>query len=372
MKFSLPRDTFAQTVTWVARTLPSRPANPVLAGIKIEAMDGLLRLSAFDYQTSAQAEIEADVEEQGAILVSGKMLADIVNALPAGLVSVFLDGTKIVIKSGPSKFQLLSMPLAEYPALPEFPTQGGQIDAAVFAAAIGQVAVAASRDETLPLLAAVHIVIEGESVKVLSTDRYRLAKGQTSWAPDTHDASFDLLVKSKVLHDTAKSVQGGGTVTLTVDSQGRTVGFSADGRQVTTLVVDGDYPPVDRLFPTESPTTVLVNTADLRDAVKRVALVAEKNAPIRLSFTEGIVTLDAGSGDDASASEPLAATVNGEDISVAFNPQFLLDGINAIPSPYLRLSLTNSAKPVLFNGVSEEGEDVNSYQYLLVPIRAAR
>ena len=373
LKFSVARDTFAQAVTWVARTLPSRPTNPVLAGIKIEVGDGTLRLSAFDNKTSARATIDADVEEQGTVIVSGKLLADIVNALPSATVSVFLDGSRVIVKSGSAKFQLNSMPTTEYPDLPRMPTRGGQIDATIFAKAIGQVAVAASKDPTVPMLTAVRIVIEGSAVKVLSTDRYRLAKGQASWTPDDADATFDVLIESKVLHDAAKFVQGSGVVSLTVSNDGGTIGFAAGGREVTTLSIAGDYPAVERLFPAETPITALVNRAELLEAVKRVSLVAEKNAPVSLAFNaDGTLTLTVGDGNgSAQGSEVIGTTVNGESIKVAFNPGFLSDGLAAIGTPFVQFGFTAPVKPVLFQGVDDESVVISAYQYLLVPIRAS-
>ena len=372
MKFSVARDSFAQTVTWVARTLPSRPALPVLAGIKIDATDGTLVLSAFDNATSARATIDAEVEEHGTVIVSGKLLADIVNSLPAATVDVFIDGPRVIVKSGAAKFQLNSMPVKDYPTLPAVPQRGGQIDATVFAKAIGQVAVAASKDSTLPMLTSVRILIEGSNVKVLSTDRYRLAKGQTTWTPDDADATFDVLIASKVLHDAAKSVQGSGVVSLTISDDGGTVGFSAGGRVVTTLVTAGDYPDVERLFPTDTPITAVVNRAALLDAVKRVSLVAEKNTPVRLAFTASNgLALTAGDGNtSAQGSESVDASVTGEDITVAFNPAFLTDGLAAIDSTFVRFAFTTPMKPVLFTGVDEENQSIDTYQYLLVPIRA--
>ena len=150
------------------------------------------------------------------------------------------------------------------------------------------------------------------------------------------------------------------------------IGFEAAGRQTTSLLVDGDYPAVRRLFPDETPIHAIVSTHALADAAKRVSLVAERNTPIRLSFSEGQVVLDAGQGDDAQASEALEATLVGDDISVAFNPQFLLDGLGALSTTFVRLSFTHPNKPVEFTGQeSLDGEDNPEYRYLLVPIRFA-
>ena len=150
------------------------------------------------------------------------------------------------------------------------------------------------------------------------------------------------------------------------------VGFEAGGRRTTSLLVDGDYPAVRRLFPDETPIHAVIDRGGFIEAAKRVSLVAERNTPIRLSFSEGQVLLDAGQGDDAQASEVLEASLVGDDISVAFNPQYLLDGLGAIDTPFVRLSFTHPNKPVEFTGQREAaGDDLRDYRYLLVPIRFA-
>ena len=149
-------------------------------------------------------------------------------------------------------------------------------------------------------------------------------------------------------------------------------GFEAGGRHTTSLLVDGDYPPVRRLFPEETPIHAVVELAPLTEAARRVALVAERNTPIRLAFSEGQVVLDAGQGDDAQASEALEATLVGEEITVAFNPQYLLDGLGALTTPYVRFSFTHPNKPVEFTGQETvDADDDKTYRYLLVPIRFA-
>jgi len=375
MRFRVERDVLADAVTWTARSLPTRPPVPVLAGVRIEAdTTGTIQLSSFDYEVSARSQIPADVSEPGTVLVSGRLLAEISRALPAKPVDVVLEGTKVIVTCGASRFTLLTMPVEDYPNLPSMPATAGTVDGDELTHAVAQVSVAASRDDTLPLLTGVRVEIEGEKVTLLATDRYRLALRELTWKPASPDISTVALVRARTLSDAAKSLGSAGSVTVALSTGAGVdlIGFEAAGRQTTSLLVDGDYPAVRRLFPDETPIHAVVLTQALADAAKRVALVAERNTPIRLSFSEGQVVLDAGQGDDAQASEALEATLVGDDISVAFNPQFLLDGLSALDTTFVRLSFTHPNKPVEFTGQeSLEGEDLQEYRYLLVPIRFA-
>jgi DNA polymerase III subunit beta len=375
MKFRVERDVLAEAVTWTARSLPTRPPVPVLAGVRLEAdASGLLQLSSFDYEVSARSEVAAEVSEPGTVLVSGRLLAEISRALPAKPVDVVLDGTKVTVTCGASRFTLLTMPVEDYPALPAMPPLSGTIDGDALTQAVSQVTVAASRDDTLPLLTGVRVEIEGERITMLATDRYRLAMRELTWHPASPDISAVALVRARTLSDAAKSLGGSAQVNVALSTGAGVdlIGFEAGGRHTTSLLVEGDYPAVRRLFPDETPIHAVVQTQQLSDAAKRVALVAERNTPIRLSFSEGQVVLDAGQGDDAQASEALEASLVGEDISVAFNPQFLLDGLGALTTDFVRLSFTHPNKPVEFTGqTSLDGDDIQDYRYLLVPIRFA-
>ncbi|MGC5614666.1 DNA polymerase III subunit beta [Georgenia sp. Z1491] len=374
MKFRVDRDVLAEAVSWTARSLPARPPVPVLAGVRIEAADGQLTLATFDYEISARSVVEAEVETAGTVLVVGRLLADICRALPARPVDVEVDGTRVTLTCGASRFTLTSMPVEEYPALPAMPDKAGTIDADVLAQAVAQVTTAASRDETLPLLTGVRVEIEGDSITLLATDRYRLAMRELPWHPAGDDVSAVALVRARTLSDVAKSLTSAGAVEVDLDTSGAgsLIGFEAGGRRTTSLLVDGDYPPVRRLFPDETPTHAVVDAAELIAAAKRVSLVAERNTPIRLSFTEGQVVLEAGQGDDAQASEALEATLVGEPITTAFNPVYLLDGLGALTRPLARLSFTHPSKPATLTGQDEpDGEDSSEFRYLLMPIRFA-
>ncbi len=373
MKIRVERDVLAEAVAWAARSLPARPPVPVLAGLLLKAEDGTLSLSGFDYEVSARVSVEADVEEDGTVLVSGRLLADICRALPNRPVEISTDGVRATVVCGSSRFTLHTLPVEEYPALPQMPTATGTVPGEVFASAAAQVAIAAGRDDTLPVLTGVRIEIEGDRVTLASTDRYRFAVREFLWKPENPDASAVALVPAKTLLDTAKSLTSGDTVTLALSSSGQgegLIGFEGAGRRTTTRLLEGDLPKYRTLFPTEFNSVAVIETAPFVEAVKRVALVAERNTPVRLSFEQGVLILEAGSSDDAQAVERVDVTLEGDDISIAFNPTFLLDGLSAIDSPAAQLSFTTSTKPALLSGrPAVDAEADEAYKYLIMPVR---
>ncbi|MFH9466033.1 DNA polymerase III subunit beta [Streptomyces clavifer] len=373
MKIRVERDVLAEAVAWVARSLPARPPAPVLAGLLLKAEDGALSFSSFDYEVSAKVSVDAEVEEDGTVLVSGRLLADICRALPNRPVEISTDGVRATVVCGSSRFTLHTLPVEEYPALPQMPTATGTVPGEVFASAAAQVAIAAGRDDTLPVLTGVRIEIEGDTVTLASTDRYRFAVREFRWKPENPDASAVALVPAKTLLDTAKALTSGDTVTLALSGAGAgegLIGFEGAGRRTTTRLLEGDLPKYRTLFPTEFNSVAVIETAPFVEAVKRVALVAERNTPVRLSFEQGVLILEAGSSDDAQAVERVDAVLEGDDISIAFNPTFLLDGLSAIDSPVAQLSFTTSTKPALLSGrpaVDAEADD--AYKYLIMPVR---
>ncbi|MBN2176286.1 MAG: DNA polymerase III subunit beta [Demequinaceae bacterium] len=372
MRFTVDRDVLDDAVTWTSRAVPHRPPTPVLAGVKIEAeRSGTVRLASFDYEVSARGEIAADVVAEGTALVSGRLLKEIANALPSKPVDFSLEGTKVVVVCGASRFTLSTMPVDQFPNLPDFPALSGTVDGASFLQAVTQVSSAASKDETLPILTGIRMEIEGPTISLLATDRYRLALRELTWKPNSIDVSAVALVRSKMLVESARSLGSGEVqVALSTESDVNLVGFASNGLITTSLLMDGEYPPVRRLFPDESPITAIVKTSDLIDATRRVSLVAERNSSVRLAFSSGEVVLDAGQTEDAQALEALEATVEGGDITVAFNPHYLLDGLSAMMTDYVRLGFTQETKPVEFVGVDKPGGAVSSqFRYLLVPIR---
>ncbi|RYP83773.1 DNA polymerase III subunit beta [Nocardioides guangzhouensis] len=378
MKFRVERDALADAVAWAARSLPVRPSVPVLAGLLIEAGHEGLVLSTFDYETSARATLTAEVADEGKALVSGRLLADICRSLPNKPVEMVIDGARVSLTCGSARFSLQTMPVEDYPTLPDMPTATGTVRSDVFSHAVAQAVTAAGRDDMLPVLTGVRIEIDGSTISLLATDRFRLSHRELGWDPRTPDETVAALVPAKVLADTAKSLTSGSEVTIALATGGTgdgIIGFegAAPGgvRRTTTRLLDGEFPKVRSLFPNEHQTTATVDRAALIESVKRVALVAERNTAVQLAFSDGVLTLDAGSGDEAQASESIEATIEGEDITTGFNPQFLLDGLTAIEEPVVELAFTQASKPVVISGTSGDGVagDASGFRYLLMPRR---
>ncbi len=380
MKFTVERDVLSEAVAWAARSLPVRPSVPVLAGLLIETTDegdGLV-LSTFDYETSARASIPASVQDEGRALVSGRLLADICRSLPNKPVTMAIDGAKVVLTCGQAKFTLQTMPVDEYPSLPAMPESTGTVSSELFAQAVAQAVTAAGRDDMLPVLTGVRIEIVGDQISLLATDRFRLSLRELGWSPlASTDGEAHALVPARVLADTAKSLTAGSTVTIALSGSGAgdgIIGFegevSGGFRRTTTRLLDGEFPRVRTLFPSEHKTVARLDRTALIEAVRRVSLVAERNTAVQLMFDDNGLTLDAGHGDEAVATERLDAQVKGDAITTGFNPQFLLDGLTAIEQPVVELAFTLPAKPAVITGVpDQDGEKETAFQYLLMPRR---
>jgi DNA polymerase III subunit beta len=378
VKIRVERDVLAEAVAWTARSIPTRPGTlPQLSGVLVTTGGDGLTLSGFDYETSARVTIPADVADDGQVLVSGRLLADISRALPNKPVDVSVDGSKLAVTCGSSRFSLQTMPVEDYPALPEMPEVAGTVGGEVFAAAVSQAVTAAGRDDMLPVLTGVKIEIEGSTMSLLATDRFRLSLRELQWQPEQSDFTASALVPARVLADTAKSLTSGGQLRVALGTPGAgegLIGFesaAAGGqRRTTTRLIEGAFPNVRQLFPSTSDITAQVEVAALTDSAKRVALVAGRNTPIRLTFTEGLVTLEAGNGEEAQATESLEAAVTGGDISIGFNPTYLLDGLGAIPGPYVHIAMTQPARPAAFASMSapDAAPDLD-FRYLLMPLR---
>lgn len=372
MKIEADREQFADAVAWAARVLPPRPTTPVLSGMKIEAATNLA-ISAYDYEVSAQAEVQAAVGEPGTVLVSGKLLAEIVKSLPAKPVSIDVDEARMTVKCGSAEFILMLLPAEEFPSLPGMPPAVGSIGADTFATAVAQVSAAVGKDDTLPALTGIRTEIAGDAIRMIATDRYRLAVRTLPWTPAAPGLETDLLIPARVLADTARALTSGAEVDVALDSEAAhgdgIVGFSGPGRSATTRLLAGEYPRIQQLLPDTFSSAALIETGPFAEAVKRVALVAERNTPIRLTFSSGEVLLEAGTGDEAQATEAMPAQFEGEELRIAFNPQFLVDGLAAIGSDTARVSFTTPTRPAVITAASDE--DSPDYRYVLMPIRSA-
>jgi len=388
MDLRVERDALADAVTWTARSLPARPPMQVLLGLLLDASgpDGGLEISGFDYEVSSRVRLDTTVGEPGRVLVPGRLLADIVRSLPAAPVQLRLEGTRVVLTCGATRFTLPTLPVEDYPSLPDMPETAGSLESDVFAGAVAQVALAAGRDDTLPVLTGVRLEIEDDALTLAATDRYRLAVRTLPWKPGTPGLSTTALVPARTLADTAKALTAGPEVTLALSSAAGgegMIGFEGGGRRSTSRLLEGEFPKYRSLLPSESSATAEVGTGPFVEAVKRVALVAARNAPVRLGFSADGVVLEAGGADDAQASERLdcswegpATADGGEPFSIAFNPGYLLDGLSAVDCDTTTLSFTGPTRPAVLTakrdgaaGRPADGPTSADYRYLLMPVR---
>jgi DNA polymerase-3 subunit beta len=377
VKFQVNRDVFSEAVSFAVKLLPQRTTLPILSGVLIQANDDGLVLSSFDYEVSSQTEIQADVEETGTVLVSGRLLAEIAGRLPNAPVRVATEESRISVTCGSASFTLLSMPVEEYPSIPEIGAESGVVPAEEFASAVAQVAVAASRDDVTPVITGVQLEVRENNLSLVATDRYRVAVRELDWdgGAVASEQAITALVPARTLQEVGKTFGHSGTISVAITSRDdrELIAFSAEKKTVTSLLIKGNFPPVRRLFPETVENYAVMNTAELIEATRRVSLVLEREAALRYSFTADGLTLEAIGSEQAQASETIDAILTGDDTVVSLKPQFLLDGLGAVHSEFVRISFTktenpNKPGPVLITSQSSrEQAGADSYRYLLQP-----
>ncbi|MDQ4009935.1 MAG: DNA polymerase III subunit beta [Actinomycetota bacterium] len=399
MEFELERDVFAEAVAWTARGLPTRPVVPVTAGVVLEVTDGAMIVSGFDFEVLNRIEVPVTDKAAGRVLVSGRLLAEIARALPPKDVRVAVEGNRLAVRCGSARFNLPLLHVEDYPAVPELPATSGKVRGDVFATAVSQVTAAASRDETLPMLTGVRMEIGSDALTFAATDRYRLAERRIPWTPSPSGTAPDaasmldpasrssgsmldpasrssVIVPAKTLADAAKSLGSASEVLLSMGNAADAgfLGFSAGGRQTLTRLLDGEFVKFASLWPTEVTTTVEVEVSQFVAALKRVSLVAQRFAPVRLAFAEDSVQLSAEADDESSAEEELEVGITGEPLTIGFNAGYLLDGLSGVTTPRATLSFTAPSRPTVISSLTgldadEPDNGDGSYRYLVMSMR---
>ncbi len=376
MRFQVNRDVFSEAVSFAVKLLPQRTTQPILSGVLLDAASTSLTLSSFDYEVSSRTEIAAEVDQTGRALVSGRLLADIASRLPAAPVMFESVDGKIQVRCGTARFTLLSMPVEEYPTLPTIADRTGVLPAEEFAAAVAQVAVAASRDDVTPVITGVQIEVGDDSLSLIATDRYRVAVRAVDWdSGGSSAAGTTALVPARTLAEIGKTFGHSGTIAVAIarSDDRELIAFSAEKRTVTSLLIKGNFPPVRRLFPETVENYAVINTAELIEAVRRVALVLEREAALRFNFSIDGLTLEAAGSEQAQASETIDAHLSGDDVVVSLKPSFLIDGLGAVRSEFVRIAFTktenpNKPGPVLITSQSSKDQPgTDDYRYLLQP-----
>lgn len=384
LRFRLVREDFAEAVAWVARSLPTRPTVPVLAGVLLSGSDDGLTIAGYDYDVSAEVVVPAEIASPGTVLVSGRLLSDITRALPAKPVEVSVDGNRVLLNCGNAKFSLPAMPVEDYPTLPSLPEETGVVAADLFTEAVTQVAVAAGKDDTLPMLTGIRVEITGDTVVMAATDRFRLAVRELSWSTSSPGVDAAVLVPARTLAEAAKSVTSGTEVHLALGAgaavgEERLLGIRSAGKRSTTRLLDTEFPKYRQLLPPEHTALATVDVAELSEAIKRVALVADRGAQVRMEFGDGVLHLSAGADGVGMAEEDLQVQFAGEPLTIAFNPGYLVDGLGSLHSDRVTFGFTTASKPAVLRPTAEDAAEPagtgpfpaehTDYVYLLMPVR---
>jgi DNA polymerase-3 subunit beta len=374
VKVEIEHAPFHELISRAAKALATRPAAPVLAGLLLHAEEGRLCASAFDFEFAVRADAPASVGEPGSVLVSGRLLAEIARVLPKLPVTLTTDGARVLLVCGAYRYTLACMPLDEYPSLPASPPVIGRVEAGALVAAAGQTASAADRDETLPFLTGVHLEFGPESLRLVCTDRYRLALRDLPWqrteAQADESGRSSALVPARTLLEAARLFEPGQQIGIGLEDG--LFGLETPGLAVTLRQLDGSFIRYAQLFPDRPSGQAVVEVAPLLEAIKAIALVAERNTPVRLEFARGRVTVVAGSGDQALASATIDAVYEqDEPVVMAVNPAYLLDGLGCLGTPYARLTYPEKVRPVVMAGAAGPDEEADGqFRYLFIPVRS--
>lgn len=387
MNFRVDHSDFADAVAWVAHNIPSHPLEPILAGVLLTANDEGLTINGFDYEISTEVTIPAEVVDNGSVVVSGKLLADITRSLPKDTATVNVDGAKLHISCGNARFTLPTMPVEDYPNLPNLPTKTGSIPVDVFVDAVKQVAIAAGKDDSIPMLTGIRMEINDVTVTLAATDRFRLAVRTFEWDPFAQFSNSAVLIPSKMLSETAKTFAATSTAPVELALGGTDeelggeglLGIVGENRRTTTRLLDAQFPPFRTLLPQSHTAIATMDIAPLAASIKRVSLVSDRGAQVRLAFANGEVVLTAGGDDSGEAEETLPVRYWGEPMTIAFNPSYVLDGLSVIEDTTVTFGFTNPNRPaIIIPGITEEPDTNNDgeyispdtdYTYLLMPVR---
>ena len=363
LRATCSRSDLAGALAVVARALSSRGAVQVLSGILLQANEGRLTLSATDMEISLRTSIPAEITGDAAVVVPGRLLTDLVRLLPDESVTlVHEEGDGILsIVSGSHSSRLNVFSAEDFPRLPPLDVALQQVDAPALLETIDKVGRAASRDESRPVLTGVLVRFEGERLIMAATDSYRLAVKETELT--TAAPELDAIIPARALQELVRLAAGAEHVELGVHEN--YVIFSAENAWLTSRRIDGQFPNYKQLLPETFEAEITIQREALLEVVRRAGVMAQRNAPLRLRFAEGELTISAQTQDVGEATESLPIEFAGEEIEIGFNPDFLRDGLEAVGSDTIQLKLINRLRP----GLIASPDD--NFWYLIMPIRLA-
>ena len=363
MKFRCERDVLVEALGTAQRATSSRATLPVLSGLRVQLQGDRLRLTGSDLDLTITTEIQVAGDTDGVAVLPAKLALDIVRSLEGGAIDIDAEGDKAHISGGRSNFELHAIPADEFPNLADPEGEHVILGAADLAEGLKQVVRAASNDESRPILTGVMLAAEGQGLRMVSTDSYRLAVRDLPGTAALREGQT-VLVPSRALNELARVLHDDADVTLVLGE--RDASFQVGSLHLTTRLIEGEFPNYRGLIPTTQPNRLTVERQALLDAVRRVRLMARENSPVRLTMTTDSLELRAVTLDVGEASEQLDAKYSGEELTVAFNPEYLVDGLEVTPGDEVSLETVDALKPALLRPIDSE-----DFLYLLMPVRVS-
>lgn len=367
VKLTCSRDELAQALAIVGRAVSTRAAVQILGGILLRAENGRLELAATDMEMSLRTSLDVAVEESGSVVVPGRLFVDIVRLLPPGevVLSYIPDEGAATLTCAAASYRLNTYTPDDFPRLPAAETSELlELDREAFLQTVAKVSRAASRDESRPVLTGILVRLEGGNVAMAATDSYRLSVKETS-LPSAPGTDLEAIIPARALGELSRIAQGSSAETLRLGVQENQVLFELDDVWVTARRIDGQFPNYRQLRPENFEVELALPREELLDAVRRVAVLAQRNSPLRLRFEEGRLTIQAQTQDVGEASESLPISYAGDVLEIGFNPDFLRDGLESVTETDVHLKLISPLRPGLITGAGDD------FWYLIMPIRLA-
>ena len=362
MKFRCERETLAEALATAGRAATGRTGTlPVLSGLRLELTGDQVTVTGTDLDLTIQLEISVGGERDGGVVLPARLSNDIVRSLPSGKVEVDVTDNDVKISGGRSQFSVRPLSLDDYPRLATPASSAVTINAAAFGEALRQVVRAASTDEARPIITGVLLTAENDGLRLVATDSYRLAVRDLPGV-SVLGADQKVLVPARALNELQRVLGMGDELVLRLGERDAT--FEIGTTRLTTRLIEGEFPNYRQLIPASHPNVVTVEREPLLEAIRRVKILARDATPVRLQISADGLQLTAITQDVGNAIEELDASAVGTDLTVAFNPDYLAAGVEAISSDQITLSTVDSLKPAVVRGVGSD-----DYLYLLMPVR---
>ncbi len=365
MKVRTEKAHLVEALSVAGRAVSTRSSLQVLSGVLLQAGSEGLDVSATDMEISIRTPLAGSVEEPGAVVVPARILTDIAKNLPTGelIIEQRQGENQVEVRAGESLFSLHSLPAGDFPRFPVFPVENGfTVQKAGFLSTIDRVAPSASRDETRPVLTGVLIHVTKSTVRMVATDSYRLSVKETPLEASVADR-IEAIVPARSLTELSRIGGSAGADSLTVIPGDNQILFQVDGVWLISRLIDGQFPNYRQLLPETFEHEVEVDREEFLEVVRRVGLLAQRNAPVRLRFAENTLTISAESQDLGRARESVPVRYQGDELEIGFNPEYLEAGAQAVSGSTVHLKFISPLRPGLLKG------DEDDFLYLIMPIR---